>query len=72
MGGRFKREGTYVYPWLIHVDVWQKTKFCKTIILQLKIKFKKLCSKFYFLLQGPGRTQSRKSHFETKMPLWTI
>ena len=22
--------------WLIHVDVWQKTKFCKTIILQLK------------------------------------
>ena len=24
-GGRFKREGTYVYPWLIYVDVWQKT-----------------------------------------------
>ena len=23
-GGRFKREETYVYPWLIHVDVWQK------------------------------------------------
>jgi len=22
--GRFKREGTYVYLWLIHVDVWQK------------------------------------------------
>ena len=21
-GVRFKREGTYVYPWLIHVDVW--------------------------------------------------
>jgi len=21
MGGRFKREGTYVYLWLIHVDV---------------------------------------------------
>ena len=41
MGGRFKREGTYVYPWLIHVDIWQKlTQFCKTIILQLKNKFK--------------------------------
>ena len=31
------REGTYVYLWLIHVDIWQKTtKFCKAIILQLK------------------------------------
>ena len=35
-GRRFEREGTYVYLWLIHVDVWQKpTKFCKAIILQL-------------------------------------
>ena len=39
---RFKREGTYVYLWLIHVDVWQKpTQYCKAIILQLKIIFKK-------------------------------
>ena len=30
-------ERTYIYLWLIHVDVWKKqTKFCKTIILQLK------------------------------------
>ena len=36
MGGSFKREGTYVYLWLIHVEVWQKTtEFCKAIILQL-------------------------------------
>ena len=41
MGGRFKREGTYVHLWLIHVDVRQKTAFCKTIILQLKKKEKK-------------------------------
>ena len=35
MGGRFKREGIYVYLWLIHVEVRQKTtKFCKAIILQ--------------------------------------
>ena len=42
-GGRFKREGTYVYQWLIHVDVRQKaTQYCKAITLQLKInKFKK-------------------------------
>jgi hypothetical protein len=37
-GGRFKREGTYAHLWLILVDVWQKTKFCKAIILQLKNK----------------------------------
>ena len=24
MEGRFKREGTYVYLWLIHVNIWQK------------------------------------------------
>ena len=35
MGGRFKREGTYVYLRLIHTEVWQKTtKFYKAIILQ--------------------------------------
>ena len=38
MGGRIRRVGTWVYPWLILVDVWQKTtRFCKTIIFQLKI-----------------------------------
>ena len=38
MGERFKREGTYMYLWLIHVDVWQKpTQYCKATILQLKI-----------------------------------
>ena len=37
VGGRFKKEGTYVYVRLIHVDVWQKQiLFCKAIILQLK------------------------------------
>ena len=37
MGGSFKWEGIYVYLWLNHVEVWQKTaKFCKAIILQLK------------------------------------
>jgi hypothetical protein len=25
VGGRFKREGTFVYLWLIHVEVWQKS-----------------------------------------------
>ena len=54
VGGRFKREGTYVYLWLIHVAIWQKlTQYCKAIILQLKInklkkKQKKYRAKFEF------------------------
>ena len=36
VGGKGKREGTYVYLWLIHVDGCQKpTQHCKAIILQL-------------------------------------
>ena len=42
MAGRFGREGTWVYLWLIFVDVQQKTrKFCKAVILQLKNKMAK-------------------------------
>ena len=38
VGGKFKKEGTCVYLWLIHVDVQQKlTQYCKAIILQFKI-----------------------------------
>ena len=38
MGGRFKREGTYVYLWLVHVDVWQKPiQYYKAVVVQLKI-----------------------------------
>ena len=34
---RFKRVGTYVYPWLTRAVVWQRpTQFCKAIIIQLK------------------------------------
>ena len=40
--GRPWREGTWVYLWLILVEVRQKaTKFCKAIILQLKKKLLK-------------------------------
>ena len=38
-GGSRGREYMYVYLWLTHVEVWQKTaKFYKAIILQLKNK----------------------------------
>ena len=37
-GGGFRREGTCVYLWLIHVDVWQRpTRYCEAIFLQLKL-----------------------------------
>ena len=37
-GGRFKKEGAWVYQRLIHVEVWQKpTQYYRTIILQLKV-----------------------------------
>ena len=50
-GGRFKREWTYVYLWLTHVDVWQTpSQYCKVIILQLKIKVKEKKKAFAYSL----------------------
>ena len=35
--GGFRIEGTHIYLWSIHVDIWQKpSQYCKVIILQLK------------------------------------
>ena len=60
--GRFKKEGTYMYLWLIHVGVWQKpTQYCKAIILQLKINFKKARRKH----SSTGHPKS-KCHVETE------
>ena len=37
----FERVGTYIYLWLIQVDVWWKPiQYCKAIILKLKQKQK--------------------------------
>ena len=33
VGGKFKRDGTYIYLWLIHVDVWQKHNIVKDLSL---------------------------------------
>ena len=55
-GGRFKRERTYVYLWLIHVDGWQKpAQYHKAIILQLKI------DKFFFFFFKRTVVGSRKN-----------
>ena len=38
----FRREGTRVYLWPIHTDVWQKpSQYCEVIILQLHNFFQK-------------------------------
>ena len=38
----FRREGTCVCLWLIHVKLWQRpTHYCKAIILQFKKKIRK-------------------------------
>ena len=39
--GRFKREGTWVFLQLTHVDWQRPTEYCKAIILQLKMNDKK-------------------------------
>ena len=40
VGESFKRADSYVYLWLIHVDVWQKlSQCCKAVIFQLKLKY---------------------------------
>ena len=36
MGGRFKREGIYVYLWLIHVEVLKKNKDVNCICNNIK------------------------------------
>ena len=62
MRGRFKREGTYIYLWLIHVDVWQKPiRFCKAIIFQLinKLKKKKSCGAGLVVLRHVRFSQIR-------------
>ena len=57
----FKRAGTYVHLWPIHVDVRQiPTQYCKAIILPIKInlkKKKKSCScRVDTLLYNRGKT----------------
>ena len=46
VGGSFKREETFVYLWLIHVDAWQKSsQYCNYPPIKTKIKknFKYQC-----------------------------
>ena len=46
VGGRFKREGIYVYLWLSHVIQQKLTQHCKAFVLQ----------KRYVLVWGGGKS----------------
>ena len=60
--GGFRMDRTWIYLWLIHVDVWQKpTQYPKAIILQLKVnKFKKI-KQGRPLENSPGGQESQVS-----------
>ena len=56
VGVSFQKEGTYVYLWLIHVDVWQKlSQHCKAIIFQLKLN--------KFIKRSKEKDKSKKEIF---------
>ena len=60
--GRFKREGTYVYLRLIHVDVGQKSmQHCKAIILQIKINFKIKFKKVWGKSKRRGKSEKERN-----------
>ena len=68
MGGKFTREGLYVYLWLIHVALLQKTtKFYKAIILQLKKK-----QRHYSANKGPSNQSYGFSVVMYGCESWTV
>ena len=71
MGRRIKREGTFVYLWLISVDIWQKaTTFRKAIVLQLKKYFLKCaCTQILFLNKISNSVDLWSGPRRTKKPL---
>ena len=46
-GGRFQREGIYVYLWLIHAEVSQKKNFVKQLSFNKNNFFKKAIFFYY-------------------------
>ena len=66
VGGQFEMGGTHVYPWLIHVNVWQKTpQYCKAISLQLKYINKR--QKYIYT----SRSLSLRSLLNCTLKFWT-
>ena len=61
---RFNREGTHVYLWLTHVDVWQTpTQYCKAISLHLN---KNKLRKKYIYREFPSSPVVRTLRFHSR------
>ena len=72
-GRREGQEGRdiYIYLWLIHVDVQQKpTQFCKSIILQLKNKLRKIIEFNSSLNFYPKALQIQKKKLLIPSEIW--
>ena len=62
MEGEFRREGTYIYLWLIPIDVWQKPmQYCKATNFQLK--------KNFFKVKSESNNTLKRSYTMTKWAL---
>ena len=73
MGRRFKREGTCVYLWLIHVVVRQKpTQYCTAIILQLKHKKKKIKKELPQMWEWGGHFKAHLRTYSLTLCKWKI
>ena len=64
-GREGQKGGIYVYLWLIHIEVWQKTtKFCKAVIFQLKNKQVKIKINFKKWKKKNKKRSVINEHFE--------
>ena len=69
LGGRLKREGIYVYLWLIHFVEQQKpTQHCKAIILQERKKKKGRKT----IMWGQNQNQKKKKQTQINMVFQTV
>ena len=67
------RQGTQVYLWLIHVDVWQEpTQFCSAITLQLKITFNTKKDPIWIIFLLLKKRKKFLSHVRLFATPWTI
>ena len=75
LGGRRERGlgwGTYVNPWLIHVNVWQNPlQYCKVISLQL-IKINEKKKKYWSGLPFPSPGNFPNPGTKPVSPAWQV
>jgi len=53
MGEGFRMEGTYVYLWSVHVDVWQiPSQYCKVVKVKVAQSCPTLCNPMDYTVNG--------------------